>query len=264
MVGIRAGGDAGRGRLITSAVVLSDGLADDWEVDITACGHVDGAARGRVAGVEGDAGTVVVILEVRVDPGSGEGTGALEGKGGGVEEVEDVQVSQLHAHGLADTGSLVVGDGGVDDLQAVELTRALAEDRVHTDSTDTAATRSTSDDNADGVGTRSKVDTSMGVVGRVVGVVGADEGISVAAVVATDERCLEDELAVVVDGEGITAAGQVGQAEDSRANRDKVVGLADSGAGLAEVELVPAAIDFKVDWAALGVMVMMVRAGAGL
>lgn len=259
VVGIRAGADAGAGGALAATVLIGDLLADDRELNVAALRDVDGAAGGGVAGVEGDAGTVVVILEVRVDPGGGESTGALESEGGGIEEVVNVKVGELHAHSLADTSGLVVGDGGVDDLEAVEGARALAHDRVHTDGTDTAALGGTSDDDGDGVGTGAEVDAAVAVVLAVVGVGGGNLLVGVVAVVTADERRLEDELAVVVDGEGVTAAVKIGDAEDGGSNGDKVVGLADSGAGSAKVELVPAAVHLKVHWAARSV-VMVVRA----
>lgn len=227
---------------------------------VTAGRDVDTSTRGGVTSVEGKAGAVVGILEVRVDPGGREGTGALEGKSGGIEEVVDVKVGELHAEGPADTSSLVVGDGSVDNLEAVQFTGALANDRVNTDGTDTMATGRAGNNDGDGVGAGSEVDTSVAVVGRVVGVMGADVVVSVVAVVTTDQGSLEDELAIVIDGESITRAGQIGDTEDSRANRDKVVGLANSGASSAKVELVPATIDVKLDGSASMIMVMMVMA----
>lgn len=224
---------------------------------IAAVGDVDASTRGRVTSVEGNAGAIVVILEVGLDPGGGEGTGTLEGQGSGIEEVVDVKVSKLHSHGLADTGSLVVGHGGVDDLQAVQLTGALAHDGVNTDGTDTVATGSTSNDDGDGVGTRSKVNTAMAVLVGVVGVMGADHVIGMMAVISTNQRSLEDELAVIVNRESITGALQVSETEDSRANSDKVVGLANSGTGSTEVELVPAAIDVELNWAAVSVVIVV-------
>jgi len=134
-------------------------------MSLAAFGHIDAATGGGVASIEGNAGTIVVILEVRLDPAGGEGTGTLEGQGGGIEEVVDVQVSELHAHGLANTGSLVVGDGGVDYLEAVELPGAAAHNGVHADGSNATALGGTGNDDADGMGTGSQVDTAAGVVG---------------------------------------------------------------------------------------------------
>jgi hypothetical protein len=108
------------------------------------------------------------------------------------------------------------------------------------------------------VGTGSEVDTSVAVVGRVVGVVRAGRVIGVVAVVTTDQGRLEDELAVIVDGESIARAGQISNAEDSRADRDKVVGLADGRAGSTKVELVPATIDVKMDRSASVMVIVLV------
>lgn len=225
---------------------------------VTAGRNVDTSTRGGVTSVEGEAGVVVGVLEVRVDPGGREGTGALESEGGGIEEVVDVKVGELHAEGLADTSSLVVGNGSVDNLEAVQLTRALAHDRVNTDGTDTMATRRAGNNDGDGVSTGSEVNTSVAVVGSVVGVMGADVVVSVIAVVTADQGSLEDELTIVINGESLTRAGQIGDAEDSRADRDKVVGLANSGASSAKVELVPATIDVELDGSASMVVVVLV------
>lgn len=257
VVGIGAGG-AGAARFLTFAVILGNGLAENRKVLVAAGRDVDASTGGGIAGVEGEAGLVVVILEVRVDPSSGESTGALEGEGGSVEEVVDVQVGELHAEGLADTSSLVVGHGGVDDLEAVQLAWALAHDGVDTDGTDTVAAGRAGNNDGDGVSTGSEVDTSVAVVGRLVGVVRADVMVSVVAVVTADQGRLEDELAVVIDRESIPRTGQISNAEDSRTNRDEVVGLADGGAGSAKVELVPAAIDLKLDGSASMVVLVVV------
>jgi hypothetical protein len=153
----------------------------------------------------------------------------------------------------------VEGHWSVDDLQAIELTRARSHDRVDTEGTDTMAVRGAGNDDLDGVSTRGEVDAAVGVVGRVVGVVGRDLVVGVVAVVTTDQRGLEDEVAIVVNREGITRAN----AENSGANSDKVKGLGNSASNLAKVELVPATVDLKLDWANR-VMVVMAAAAAAL
>jgi hypothetical protein len=125
------------------------------------------------------------------------------------------------------------------------------------------AVRGAGNDDLDGVSTRGEVDAAVGVVGRVVGVVGRDLVVGVVAVVTTDQRGLEDEVAIVVNREGITRAVKIGNAENSGANSDKVKGLGNSASNLAKVELVPATVDLKLDWANR-VMVVMAAAAAAL
>lgn len=251
------------------AGLLRADLADDWQVLLSAGRDVDGTTWGSSTGVEGEGLALVVVLPVGADPGGRESTGTLEGNGGGIEEVVDVNVSELHADALADTSSLVEGNGGVDDLEAVELTRARSHDRVDTEGTDTMTLGRAGNDDLDGVGTRGEIDAAVGVVGRVVGMVGRDLVVGVAAVVAADQRSLEDEVAVVVNREGITRALNIGNAEDSGSHSDKVEGLGNSAASLAKVELVPATVDLELDGAnsvvvvAAAALVVMVVGGGG-
>lgn len=248
---------------VAAGLLACDLLADDGEVLLATSRDIDGATGGGVAGVQGQALMVVGVLEVGVDPAGGEGSGALPGKGGGIQEVVDVQVSKLHAHGTADTSSLVVGDGGVDDLQAVELARAVAQDGVHAEGTDTAALGGTGNDDGDLVGPRLEVDAPMAVVLTLIPVVRADELVAVVAVVPSDQRGLQNQLPMIIDRKGITRAGQVGDTEDGRADGDKVPGLANLAAGSAKVELVPAAIDVQLDGAAV-LVVVVVMVGVAL
>lgn len=135
------------------------------------------------------------------------------------------------------------GNWSVDNLESVEFTRARGHDSVDTESTDTVSVGAAGHDDLDGVGTWGEVDTSVGVVSRVVGVMSRDLVVSVMAVVTSDQGSLEDEVAIVVDGEGVSRAVQIGDAEDSWANSDKVKGLGNSASSLSKVELVPSTVN---------------------
>lgn len=148
------------------------------------------------------------------------------------------------------------GNWSVDDLQAVEFTRASSHDSIDTDSSDTAAIGGASNDDLDGVGTWSQVDTTMRVVVGVIGLVRGNLVASLVAVVTSDQWGLEDQVTIVVNGEGITRAVNIGDTEDRRSNSDKVKGLGNSATSLSKVELVPASINFELNWATSGVMVV--------
>jgi len=94
--------------------------------------------------------------------------------------------------------------------------------------------------------------------------------VGMVAVVPANQRSLQDELPIVVHTDGVTAAVDVADAKDSRADTDKVVRLANLAASSPEVELVPATVHVEVLWAA-GMLVVVVVAvmvvgadGAGL
>ena len=94
-------------------------FAEDRQSDVAAFRHVNAASRRHHAGAQGEASVVVVISVPAVDPGLLEGTSALEFNVSSIEEVEDVEISQLHAELLAGATGLVVRQRLLDEVDAV-------------------------------------------------------------------------------------------------------------------------------------------------
>lgn len=226
-------------------------LTDYWQVLLLAGWNVNATARSHGTCVKGNTNSLIVVLPVRTNPRGRESTSALEGQGGSIQEVVNVQVGKLQPQGLTNTLSLAVWDGSVDDSQTIEFMRTGSHDRVNTNGTDAVLLRSTSNNNFDGVSTWGQVHTAMAVVFRIISTVRTNFVISLTAVVTTDEWSLKDEITIIIDRKGIARANHVSNTEDRWTNCDKVEALGDAATGRSEFELVPTTIDLKLNWIAV-------------
>ena len=94
-------------------------FAEDGQSDVAALRVVNAASWRHHTGAQGEASVVVVISVPAVDPGLLEGTSALEFNVSGIKEVEDVEISQLHAELLAGATGLVVRQRLLDQVDVV-------------------------------------------------------------------------------------------------------------------------------------------------
>lgn len=105
-------------------------LANDWQMRRAAAGNVDGTARGSRSRAQHEAGSLVLVAVPVVNPGLAVGAGALEGQGGGLHKVVNINVGQVHSEGVADGLGLAAGDVRVHYNEVVALVVADIQDRV--------------------------------------------------------------------------------------------------------------------------------------
>lgn len=101
------------------AAVLDRGMAggrlltDDWQTCRTAARHVDGTTGGRTTSTQHQASSHVVIAIPIINPGLGMGAMAVEGQGGGLQEILYVNVGQMHSETATDGIGVATWDSRV-------------------------------------------------------------------------------------------------------------------------------------------------------
>lgn len=89
-------------------------LANNWQRDRAAVGHVNSTTRSGGTSAQDQACSHILVMIPIINPALAVWTGTLVGYGGGIEEVVNVNVGQMHSQSTANALSLASWDGGVD------------------------------------------------------------------------------------------------------------------------------------------------------